>query len=138
MDARLAELRADRFFFERVETGLLPRDLDPLRRKEREESVLHALGRIFFERFMQNPGVIPVDVKSELLIATHRAGIGRGDSVHDTLKILHVCRVAFPGRVPYAARCNIFFQEPIVSVGKRVRGTDDIRWGKRDRRQEKQ
>src|SRR5205085_12176256 len=72
MDPRLAELRADSVLLKRVETHLLAGDRDAFAGKESEERVLHAFRRIFAERFMQDPGVIRVDVKSELLLFPQR------------------------------------------------------------------
>ncbi len=69
MDPRLAELRADDVLLEMVETHLFARDFDPLAGEKSEEQILHALGRIFAERFVQDPGVIGVKVKRELLVS---------------------------------------------------------------------
>ena len=50
-----------------IEAHRFARDLDPLAGEKGEEQILDALGRIFAERFVQDPGVVGVEVKGELL-----------------------------------------------------------------------
>ena len=129
MDAWLAELRANRLLLEAVEAGLLPRHLDSFGGKESKECVLHALGRIFSERFVQNPSVIGVDVKRKLLpLIQPRYALLR-DSIHHGLDCLHVGRVIFPVGILHSTRGDVFPEEsiigfhPVLSVG--TRGASD-------------
>ena len=129
MHTRLAEFRADRVLFERVKTGLLSRHREPPAGEESEERVLHALGRIFRERFVQDPRVVSIDVKRELLLFFQSRDILFRDRIDDGLERLHIGGVAFPLGVFYAAGRDVFAEQPVVSVhptiGRRSRGHDE-------------
>ena len=116
MHARLAECRPDRILLERVKTGLLSRVCEPSPGEDSGERVLHALGRIFRERFVQNPGVVSIDVKRELLPFFQSRDILFRDRIDDGLERLHIGGVAFPLGVFYAAGRDVFAEQPVVSV----------------------
>ena len=101
--------------------------------KKVKSSVLHAFGRIFSERFVQNPGVVGVDVKSELLLFAHRGDVFLRDAVDHGLDRLNIGRVAFPFGILHSAGGDVFAEEPIISLGPilsvRSRGGHDAEGG---------
>jgi hypothetical protein len=116
MDARVTELRADRLLLERIEAHLLARYRDPLAGEKREERVFHSLGRIFFQRLVQDPGVISVAVKSELRLFFHRRNVFFGDPINHPLERLHIGGITFPFGVFHSARGRVFSEETVVAL----------------------
>ena len=110
-----------------IEAHRLARDLDPLSGEESEEQILHALGRILAERFVQNPGVVGVEVEGELLLLAQAGKLFTRDAIDDVLDRLHIGGVIFPCGISHSAARDIFGEQSVVSADpfrRTVRATD--------------
>ena len=86
---------------------------------------------------MQNPRVIGIDIKRELIVSAHRARVRGPNPVDDRLQILQIPRARLPSRVLYPAAANVFFQEAVVGIGPIVsRPNAGYRDGHREEKKE--
>src|SRR5678815_344169 len=121
MNPGIAKLGTNRPFLQLIKAGLLAGDFDAFGDKEEEECILHAFGGILFERFVQDPRVISVNVESELLIPAYRFWSRRSDRIDNFLKFLEIGPVTFPSGIFHTGWSHIFFEQTIVTLNPALR-----------------
>ena len=116
MDARFAKLRADDVFLEMIEAHLFARHLDPLTGEKGKEKILHAFGWILAERFVEDPCVVGIDVKSELLAFAQAGSVFLRDAINNLLDGFHVGGINLPGGVLDTVVGDVFAEQSAVSL----------------------